>query len=81
MEFKYKKEIALIGRDNVTLVIRHFSQDDTCLNISNYINVSDDNTTADVAAVTLVVRDRPDESDLLSRGRPGSIPGRSAPAS
>ena len=58
-----------------TLIVRDFSQDG---NAYNYINVSINNNSG-VDAVTLVVRDWPDESDLLPRRHPGSIPGRSAP--
>ncbi len=65
---------------NVTPMVKNFSQDlinnkkNTYINFSIYNNCKRSN-----AAVTLVVRDRSDESDLLTRGIPGSNPGRSAP--
>ena len=57
-------------------MVKNFSQDYNDYDNNNYINISIYNNNTKDAAVTLMVRDRPHKSDLLSRGHLGSIPRR-----
>ncbi len=68
------------GFKDVTLMVRDFFLDYDNYSNNKHINLSASINFTEDGKVTLVVRDRPDESDLLPRRRPGSIPGRTASA-